>query len=69
MPDDPAFTPLNMRLGGADSEILVWPAKLLHAGVEDNKIVDQFQKAGLPAELNQSPVEEVSTSLSSFHVR
>ncbi len=70
VPDDAALAPLHVILRGAHAEILVVPAELLGAGVEDDEVVDQLQEARLVAELDQCPVERVlDRGSSSFQVR
>ena len=70
VPDDAALAPLHELLRGLHAEILVVAAELLDAGVEDDEVVDQFQKPRLVAELDQRPVERVlDRRSSSFQVR
>ena len=59
VPDDAALAPLHVLLRGPHAEILVVAAELLDPGVEDDEVVDQFQEAGLAAELDQCPVQRV----------
>ena len=59
VPDDAALAPLHMGLRCAHTEILIMPAQLLDAGVENDEIVDQLQKAGLGADPRERLVELV----------
>ena len=59
VPDDAAFALSREWLGGSHAEILVVPAKLLHPGVENDKIVDQFQKTCLAAKMHERTVEGI----------
>ena len=59
VPDDAALALSHALLGGFHPEILVMAADLFDAGVEDDEVVDDFQKAAFFAELGQGPVEQV----------
>ena len=59
MPDDAALAAPHVLLRGAHAEVLVVAADLLGSGVEDDEVVDQFEKAGLGADLEQRAVERV----------
>src|SRR5690606_28167211 len=59
VPDDPALAPADTRLRCAHAKVLVVPAQLLDAGVEDDEVVDQLEEACLGAELRQLAVERV----------
>ena len=59
MPDDAALAAPHTVLRGAHAEILVRTVQLFHSGIEDDKIVDQFEEARFGTELNQCPVKQV----------
>ena len=45
VPDDPAFATADVLPGLLHAEVLVVPADLLDAGVEDHEVVDEFEQA------------------------
>ena len=59
MPEDAPFALTHPRLRRLDAKILVVATELFGAAVKDGKVVDQFQKARLVAELDQVAVERI----------
>ena len=62
VPDDAAFPLLEALLRGAHAEILIVSAGLLDAGVEDHKVVDQFEKAVLLGQAQQGAVKQIAAA-------
>jgi hypothetical protein len=50
VPDDAAFTTMDILLGGADAEVLVMAAGLFDASVEHDEVMDDFEEAGFVAQ-------------------
>ena len=57
VPDDAALATLDMLLRGFDAEILVHARQLLHAAVEQHKVVHQLDQPILAAHLEQVLVQ------------
>ena len=57
MPDDSAFAPASMLLRGLDAEILVYPWQLLHAAVEQHKVMHQLDQPVLATHFDQVLVQ------------
>jgi hypothetical protein len=59
IPNDATLAALHMGLRGAHAEILAVAAEFFCPSVEDDEVVDQLQKSGLAAQLNERPVQQV----------
>ena len=59
VPDDAAFPAPHVRLRRPHPEVLVVPARLLHAGVEHDEVVDDLEQPLLAADLAEIPQQRV----------
>jgi hypothetical protein len=59
VPEDAALARPHPRLRRADTEVLIVPAGLLDARVEDDEVVEDLQQPCLAAELAQLPQQRV----------
>ena len=59
MPNDAAFPASDTLLGSLDPKILVMASGFLHARIEDDEVMDEFEEALLVRHLKQATVEMV----------
>ena len=59
MPNDAAFAASDTLLSSLDTEVLVVSGGFLHARIEDDEVMDEFEKAMLVRHLKQATVEMV----------
>ena len=59
VPDDSTLAPVYEWLGSLNPEVLIGPTKFLDPCIEDNEVVNDFQKPGLIADLRQVSIKPV----------